>query len=274
MSIWQSLFLGLIQGLTEFLPVSSSGHLVIMQKLLGVQKPGITLEVMLHFGTLIAVLIFFSSDLYRIYNSLKIGLVKLLKREDISEIGRADPMIRIAFFIILASIPTAIIGLIIERFFSELFEATLPVGISLIITGAILWLSSKKTAQARIFAEMKTDDALLIGIAQGLAVIPGISRSGATISTGLLRGLDRKDAARFSFLLSIPALLGVSLKEIPELTLNPSNSLALLGGVVIAVISGYIALRILINLLEQGKFYFFAYYCWAVGIIGVVGSLW
>jgi len=241
-----ALFLGIVQGLTEWLPISSSGHLVLVQQILKMQVP-LLFDVMLHFGTLIAVIVFFWEDILKILNFKSEGK-SLIK------------------YIIVGTIPIILIGLIfhdmIEAFFSNLFV----VGISLIITGIILYLTKKSEGRN----QLKLFDSILIGIAQAFAIIPGISRSGATISTGLFRGIDKEKVFKFSFLLSIPAIIGANLLELIMNPITETSTLPLFVGVVTAAIMGYLALKILYKMLKKGKFYYFYFYCIILGLLVLI----
>jgi len=257
--------LAVIQGLTEFFPISSSGHLVLGQHILGVQAPGIALEVALHLGTLISVFIVFAKD------------IKLLLRASLSFVVAAPPSghtydltlyRRLIVLLVLASILTAVIGLTFKDIFIALFAAPRLVGLMLIVTGIILLLVTRLQG-TKTFWRMRNRDALAIGLAQGLAITPGISRSGLTISTGLLLGFDRDVATRFSFLLSIPAIVGASLLEVPALLrAQPDFPLWWIGvGVLVAALAGVVAILGLVHMLKRGKLSYFAYYVWAIGIL-------
>ncbi|HHV75832.1 MAG TPA: undecaprenyl-diphosphatase UppP [Syntrophothermus lipocalidus] len=252
MNYLDAVILGIVQGLTEFLPVSSSGHLVIFQKLLGFQQPGVTFEVMLHLGTLVAVIAAFWSDVW--------GIIK-------------KPMSRIVYLIILGTIPAGLIGVFLKPLFEQAFESLTVVGVGLIITGFLLVLGEKLGTRAwwgKEVEQTSVGDALFIGLLQGLAITPGISRSGSTISAGLLRGLDREFAARFSFLLSIPAILGAGIlegKDILDSGIAGHSLAPYIVGTVTAAVSSYIAIRIVMGLVKRGRLSLFSYYCWTVGIL-------
>lgn len=204
MSILQSIFLGVVQGLTEFLPVSSSGHLVFFQSLMGLKEPPIFFDVMLHIGTLLAVVVYFWTDICEIAQ----GLGAVLKRKH-----KNLPQVKLFLLIILASIPTGLMGILFKDWFESFFSRPKLVGGMLLITGLVLWLTRFTKKEGKPLGRMGWIDAILIGIAQGFAILPGISRAGATISTGLFCGLDRELSGKFSFLLSIPAILGATLLE-------------------------------------------------------------
>jgi len=255
----QALILGLIQGLTEFLPVSSSGHLVLAQRLLGLREPVLTFDIALHLGTLVAVIIFFRRDIAGIVQGI---------------LGRGPERTSYTWLLvllILGSVPTAAVGLLFKDTFEAMFASVLAVGVSLLITGALLLAAGLAGRPRRDLEKMRSWHALLIGLAQGLAITPGISRSGSTISVALLLGLERELAVRFSFLLSIPAILGAVALQV--LDLPGGTGLAwtplVLGGLV-AGVSGWLALKLLLGLVRQGRIHWFAYYCLALGILALV----
>ena len=244
----EAILLGLIQGLTEFLPVSSSGHLVILSSVLGVETHGLTFEVLVHFGTLIAVLVVFRDDI--------INLIR-------------NPFQKLTLLIIVGAIPTAIIGLSLEDTFEKMFGSLQIVGFGLLVTGALLWVAESIKNNSKDFKQMKYKDAIIIGIAQGIAIIPGISRSGTTIAISLILGLDRRTAARYSFLLAIPVILGATILKTKELIAEPASATLYgpyLVGTIVAGLSGYVAIRLLLKVLQEGKLRYFSVYCWIVGI--------
>nr|WP_239559129.1 undecaprenyl-diphosphatase UppP [Sporohalobacter salinus] len=244
------IILGIVQGITEFLPISSSGHLVIFKKLLGFTEPQLIYDVFLHFGTLIAVTIFYWDDIKELLSfDFKYNKERIL--------------------IIVATLPTAIMGFVLKDTFEKLFGSILSVSIALLVTGVLLWLvDSLDINFDKEIKNLNLLQAIVIGIAQGLAITPGISRSGITIITGLFVGLRRKSAARFSFLIFIPAVLGATLLEVVDLFEVGSievNYLALIIGTVTSTIVGYAAIKFLLRILEKDKFKNFAYYVWGIG---------
>jgi undecaprenyl-diphosphatase len=239
--------LAVVQGLTEWLPISSSGHLVITQKALGLNLP-LIYSVMLHLGTLIVVLTVFRKDIADIIKAV-------VKRDFETEEGK------LALFIVVGSVPTAIIGFIFHDFFESLFSNLPAVGLALLITGAVLFLSEKRLGNKK----MSMTDSLLIGLAQAIAIIPGISRSGLTISTGLLRKIDKKTAFKYSFLLSAPAIAGATIMESKQLALGNIDPVPLLLGTIISMIVGYASLKLLQKIIMSEKIHLFAYYCWLAG---------
>ena len=273
MTILEAIVLGVLQGITEFLPVSSSGHLVLMQHFLGIKESQIFFDVMLHFGTLGAVIIVY----YQLIGSLvRTGFSTLFQaafyRQPRLTIANT-PDLRLIWFLLLGSIPTGLIALLFKDSLEAIFGKPMVVAGMLIITGLILQLSRLGQRQRETETPLRVWHAPLIGITQGLAIIPGISRSGSTISISLLLGLSPQVAAQYSFLLSIPAILGaviLKLRDIGEITIAPT---VIVAGTLTSFIVGYIALRALLAMLNRGRFSVFSYYCFALGIIAAV-SIW
>ncbi|MBT9171921.1 MAG: Undecaprenyl-diphosphatase [Syntrophomonadaceae bacterium] len=259
MSLLEGILLGILQGLTEFLPVSSSGHLVIFQDFFGVRLPGITFEVMVHFGTVLSVFWVFGGDIVRI---IRCSPHKKKER-------------RFLLMLMLGVIPTGLMGLLFRDFFKAFFESTLTVGIMLLLTGAILYSLQNLRPGVKDEATIKPREALFIGFIQGLAIMPGLSRSGATIAAALWSGLDRQTAVRFSFLVSVPVILGVTMLEV--ITLREAGFNSLTGGVwagtLAAFLSGILAIKVFVRLLQAGRFRYFAYYCWLAGGLVIVLKL-
>lgn len=276
MNIFQSLILGLVQGLTEFIPISSSAHLVLVPWAAGWPAPGLAFDTMLHWGTLLAVLAYFRHDWPGIVTG---WLRSVFSRGPWSTAagGRlADPQARLGWWLILGTLPAAAIGYLFEDFFEHLFNSPIAVGGFLLITAAILIVSERLGRRVRKLDEMRPLDALLIGLAQAAAIAPGISRSGATIAAGLGFGLRREDAARFSFLLSMPAILGAGLLQLIQLL--DAGSLAdqwpaLVVGFTAAAVSGYLCIKFLLAYLRRGRLYVFAGYCACVGMAVLAAGL-
>ena len=250
MGILEVIILGVIQGVTEFLPVSSSGHLVITQYLLGINSPGNTLEILFHFGTLLSVVFVF-------FNEIKSILISLHERN--TQI--------LVVYLIIATIPAVFVGIGLKDYLLGIFDSVKFVGLALLFTGSILILSSKfKHSQKKhsVFSS------LAIGLAQALAVIPGVSRSGVTISMSIYLGIPPKEAAKFSFLLSIPVILGASLLGAFELENEGMiDSLTFFVAIITSFIVGILALKLLLKMLEVGKFHFFGVYCFGAGIFAI-----
>lgn len=213
-------------------------------------------DIMLHFGTLLAVVVYFWTDIWKIIRGIEITLKG--KRE-----GQKEA--KLLLWIVLATIPTGLMGILFKHWFESLFSKPKVVGGMLLITGIVLWLTRWTKKEGRPLEQMRWIDSILIGIAQGLAIIPGISRSGATISTGLFCGLDRQLSGKFSFLLSIPAILGAFLLEFKKTDFN-QELWTILIGTSVAFAVGFFSLKFLMNVIKMGQISRFSYYCWAVGI--------
>jgi len=249
--------LGLLQGITEFLPVSSSGHLVLAQALWGLGEPDLLFDVVVHVGTLLAVAVVFRSELWSLWRGL---------------MGRDPAGRRLLGLVILGSIPTAMIGLAAKDWFESLFASPAAVGLALLATGGLLMVTRWAPAGRRGLEQMGWGRAVLVGLAQGLAITPGLSRSGTTIAVGLLLGLERRLAARFSFVLSVPAIVGALVLELADLPAGREVALGpLVAGGVVAAVSGYLALRLLLSLVQHGRLHWFAWYCWALGLAALAG---
>ncbi len=252
MTILQAVILGVVQGLTEFLPISSSGHLVLFQRYFGLEESVLTFDVLLHLGTLVAVFAVFWKD-----------IVSMIKK----------PWQRLTLLIIIATIPTGLMGLGLKDFFEKLFESGRTLGIEFIATGFIIWFADRSTAKLKNIDQISHFDAAFVGFMQGIAILPAISRSGLTIAGSLFRGINREAAARFSFLVSIPAIAGAAvldLKDIIGQGLPAGQPLPFIVGPIVAAISGYWAINYMMKLLREGSMKGFAYYVWALGLM-VIG---
>jgi undecaprenyl-diphosphatase len=258
MSWWDGLILGLVQGLTEFLPVSSSGHLVVTEAALGVRVPGVFVEVALHVATLVAVLIVY----WRRILELSTGALT----------GKGAAW-RSVGLLLLASVPAGIIGVLFNDFFERTFHALGIVGVDFLVTGAILWSAGRARVGDR--PEPDTKGALAIGLAQACAIMPGISRSGSTVAAGIWTGVDPVRAAEFSFLMAVPAIAGAAVLHLPDLSRESMavgmGPLAL--SFVAALVSGVLAIRLLVRLLARRAFHRFAPYCWALGAVTIGWAL-
>jgi len=262
------LILGIVQGLTEFLPVSSSGHLVLFQHAFGMKEPQLLLDVCLHVGTLIAVFVVFFKELQRLASVL-IRLPALIRNAGgIVTLFNQNPDFRMIVLIGFGTLPTGVLGLFFQTQIDSLFGTTRVAGIMLLVTGLLLFLTRRGTAYGRPIAAMTIRDALIIGLSQGMAILPGLSRSGTTISTALLLGVQRETAGPFSFLLSIPAIFGALLLQLSSsLTPSPVSLKMLLLGSATAAVVGFFALKILLRFVNQGRLSLFAPYCWVVGVL-------
>jgi undecaprenyl-diphosphatase len=272
MDILQAIIIGIVQGLTEFLPVSSSAHLVFTPYLLGTES-SLAFDTFLHIGTLVAVVVYFWNDLEHMFKSFIASLADI-PHGKFREGLREDQFKKLAWMILIGTIPAGLAGIFFKDFFEGLFNNIPAVGVFLIITGFLLYASemvSRKTKDKTSLKEMTIKNSILIGIAQACAIAPGISRSGATISTGLFLGLERELAARFSFLLSIPAILGAALVQVHDISsLVDISTGATIAGVIAATISSYLAIKLMLKLISNRDLLVFAYYCWIVGPLAII----
>ncbi|MFV9511861.1 undecaprenyl-diphosphate phosphatase [Tepidibacillus sp. LV47] len=249
----KGIILGIIQGLTEFLPISSTGHLLIFRKLFGLSEAGLFLDTMLHLGTLIAVFIIFWDD-----------ILQLLKK----------PFSKLALLIIVGTIPTALIGLTFEDYFEGISKTGVTVGWEFLLTGMILWLAETMKGKGhKEIDQIQYKDAFIVGILQGAAILPAISRSGLTIAGALFRGIDKSSAARFSFLMSIPAILGAVVLQSLKLlkgeelaSLHAIGTIPLIVATFASAISGYIAIKWMLKIIQRGSLKVFSIYVWILGI--------
>ncbi|MEZ4861561.1 MAG: undecaprenyl-diphosphatase UppP [Caldilineaceae bacterium] len=267
----KAIVLGIVQGATEFIPVSSSGHLVIVPWLLGWNSSSLLFDTILHWGTLLSIVLVFWRDFWAI---IVATLRSLWSR------SLADLYARLGWYIIVGSIPAALLGIYFKDFFEALFGSPLAAGSFLFVT-AFLLISSELLLQRltvrRPLEKLSWGDIIVIGMAQAIALAPGISRSGSTIAAGLARGIRREDAARYSFLLGTPVFLGAGLLQLLDVASTPGNDVVsqvpvLLVGFVVSAISGFIAIRFLLAYLRTRTLYPFAIYCILVGLLVVVGS--
>lgn len=258
-----AVLLGVLQGLTEFLPVSSSGHLVLAQRLLGMEFPGITFEVAVHLGTLGAVLIVYGQDLLGIAG----GVFGLGTPQ---EIRRAR---QLALFLVVGSAPAAVAGIGLKHTFEGLFGSIAAVGVSLLITGIVLMFAGSRVRGTQSAPQLGLMGCLVVGFAQALAIAPGISRSGATVSAGMTLGLRPDEAARFSFLLSVPAVAGAGLVDLLDASWDAFSGSVLLGGALSALVSGYVAIRVFLWILGRGHLRGFSYYCFFLGSMAIAWHL-
>ena len=269
MNLIQAVSLGIIQGLTEFLPVSSSGHLVLMQNLLGLQEPELLLDICLHMGTLLAIIIVFFKDLSDLLVTLFKTPKKIKAAGSLKSLYEDDETFRLGILIVCGCISTALLGILFSKAADALYGSVAIVGVALLVTGVVLWMTRyMATIRGRSQLEMRLLDAFIIGIVQGLAIIPGLSRSGSTIAAALFLGVNREVAGRFSFLLSLPAIVGALVLSLHAnvVATNVPFYLILVGSIVSGVV-GYLSLIILLKVVKKGKFSYFAPYCWVIGLI-------
>ncbi len=266
MSLWQSILLGLLQGATEFLPVSSSGHLTLFGAFLGVSEdePYRFFVVMTHFGTLLAILIYYRRDLWEMIAAFFRSLPRGLRPAEADR----EPL-RLVGIIALGTVPAVLVGLLLDEFLERQFKRPLPAAIFLAVTGFIL-LTTRWTGE-RAKTSVGWRSGLLVGLAQALAILPGISRSGSTIAMGLAAGIERQAAARFAFLLAVPALVGAALFDTLKIeSLAAVDWPVVIAGTLTAFVSGYLALVWLLKLLARQSFWRFAWYCWGASLLGIL----
>ncbi|HYC55473.1 MAG TPA: undecaprenyl-diphosphate phosphatase [Candidatus Binatia bacterium] len=265
MTIVQALILGIVQGLTEFLPVSSDGHLVIVQEVFGLRPPNaVAYDVLLHLGTLVAVVAYFWRDLSEMALAL---------------IGRGGPdqktRIYWIFLLGIATVPVAIAGVLFEDWIGETFNSAAIAGVGLLVTGTMLAFIVGRGATGRMPADLTVRDAVLIGSIQTLALLPGVSRSGSTLFGALTIGLERNTAARFSFLLSIPAIVGALVLKAPAVLemAREGEAAPLIVGPVAAAITGWLAIEVMMRAIRSGSLRGFSVYCWTAGALVLVWSV-
>ena len=271
LNLWEGIVLAIVQGLTEFLPVSSSGHLVIVQSLFkGFEQPGVLFDVVLHFGTLLAVLFFLRREVVAIMKSL---VPRAWGETETHEFGSVRATRNLAVSIVIATIVTGVIGITFEDAVHDLFTSVRTVTVALVITGILLFFSDKVKKDGRDEGQITFCDGAVIGLVQGLALIPGISRSGSTIAVGIFRGLKGETAARFSFLISMPAVLGATILELRYAAMVPVTTMIIYGvSMVVACITGFLTLRLLLFVISKRKLRAFAYYCWTLALVTFVVS--
>ncbi len=260
-----AIVIGIIQGLTEFLPVSSSGHLVLSQHILGLEMPGLTFEVLLHFGTLVSVVWVFWKRIVSIVSSLWSFIHKRNGEKFLADSDR-----KFALLLIVGSIPAAVVGLLFKDFVESAFAAPRLVGFMLLVTGCLLWVADHLAGGNKTITGVSWLDSIIIGCFQALAIMPGISRSGSTITGALFRGLDKRTAAEYSFLLSIPAIAGATLLELIEVLQTGEMAASWLFyalGMFAAAIAGVAAIRIFLRVLVKNKLRYFAVYVWIAGLL-------
>ena len=259
MNVWEALILGVLQGVTEFLPVSSSGHLVIARHLLGIEAEALTFDVMVHLGSLLAVVAVFREELRQMVAGV------LGARRPGAEEGR-----RLFWLLVIASLPVAVVGLLLRDAIERAFSSVLVPAVMLFVTGTLLVFADRAAGSGQ-GSRPGVVHALAMGVGQALAVVPGLSRSGTTMSAGMLAGLTRQAAARFAFLMSIPAILGAAALEAASLVQNgpgvDGGSGVLLAGTAASAASSYLAITLLLRFLQRGRLLPFAVYTWFVGAL-------
>lgn len=258
-----AILLGILQGVTEFLPISSSGHLVLFQHFLPVDGDDLAFDLMLHLGTLVPVLVLFREDLLRMARDVFAGEGPWLAREGV----------RWAMFIVVATVPTVIMGLMLEDLFESMFSGLSSLAWQFAVTAIALHLTASRAEGGLDVRGMTWKHALIIGVAQGVSILPAVSRSGATIVMALLLGLRRDLAGRFSFVLSIPAILGACILKARHVNLDPTVLPAWITGAVVSMIVGWVALLFLMRVIRAGDFSKFAWYCWVMAALSA-GLAW
>lgn len=272
MDIFQAIIIGLVQGLTEFLPVSSSAHLIFAQQALGVSDVGLAFDVLMHVGTLVAVIVYFFNDIVNMIKGFLLSLVDLKNGNFMGEIKK-DPYKKLAWLTILATIPVGVVGVLFNDMIESMFQGLTIPAFLLLVTGCLLYASQRMNSGRIDVRNVTIKEALIMGCGQALAVLPGLSRSGTTIAAGLFAGLDKEFAAKFSFILSIPAILGAAVFQLKDLSGGNIEIGACIAGFIVAVISGYLAISVLLKIVREKSLDIFAYYCWIVGLIVLIGSL-
>jgi undecaprenyl-diphosphatase len=260
-TVFQALVLGILQGLAEFLPISSSAHLALAPWILHWPDPGLAFDVALHFGTLVAVLWYFRAEWIALLVAAKDILVK--RRVDTDRERRV-------LFLIVATIPGAIAGLALEKQAEHAFRAPSLIAIALIVMGIVLWAVDRFAANSRSLTEMRWSDALLIGLAQMFAIIPGVSRSGSTITAGRALRLNREDAAVFSFLMSMPIIAAAAVLKMPQALREQGLSAPMIVGILSSAISGWLAISVLLRLVTRHSYGVFAVYRIILGVAVLV----
>lgn len=287
MSVLQSIFLGAIQGLTEFLPVSSSGHLAILKNFFHIETgTSILFDILLHIGTLLVVFVVYWKDIWKLIletlhmaGDIFTNLGILFKNKKTEEKTKYKRIVRTNYrkfvvLILVSTVPTGILGVLGEKLIKNAGETLLIPGICLLITGVLLLISDRAENCYKIPKDVTYREGALVGVAQGFATLPGLSRSGTTITACLLCGFDRKFAVKYSFILSIPAILGAAVLEISDLG-NEVITSGLVGtylaGMAAAALVGYVCIKTMLVVVKNKKFKYFAFYCFAIGIVSIAG---
>lgn len=277
MTLFESIILGLVQGLAEFLPISSSGHLAALQYIFGIDGSNVlTFTVMLHFGTLVAIFVVYWKDIVDLVKELFATIKDICTGQGV-QVNKNDTR-KLGFMIITASVPTAIIGLLLNDFFESLYARMTVIGVCLIITGCGLFFAERYGGGKRTIKDMNFRNAFFIGLCQSVAIMPGISRSGATMIGGLACKFDRAFAVRYAFLISIPSVLGAFLLEVPDAVRSVSDGTGMslgvmLAGVAVAAVSGYAAIKVMIKAVTNKKLMYFSVYTWIAGVALIIYSI-
>ncbi len=275
MGYFEAVILGLVQGLAEFLPISSSGHLALLQDIFQVEADKVLLfAVLLHLGTLVSVFFVYWKDIWELIAELGLTIKDLCTGKGLRLSER--PVRKLGVMIIVATIPTALIGLLLNDFFSGLYTSMVAVGVGFLITGVLMFLAERMGSANRDIRKMNFRNALFVGILQGIAIYPGISRSGSTLVGGLTTGLKREFAVKFAFLISIPSILGSVILEAPAAIkegLDPQLAGPIAAGVIVAAVSGFFAIKTMIRIVSNKKLSYFSYYVWVLGLCTIAYGL-
>ena len=271
MTYFKAIILGLVQGLAEFLPISSSGHLALLQGLFGIEGESVLLfAVLLHVGTLVSVFICYWKDISELVVELFITIKDIFTGKGLRLNER--PVRKLGVMIIVATIPTAVIGVLFNDLFESFYSSFVAIGTGFIVTGVLMFLAERMGSSNRGIEQMNFRNALFIGILQGVAICPGVSRSGSTLIGGLTTGLRREFAVKFAFLISIPSILGSVVLEVPD-AVKAGLDTAIIGpvaaGVLVAAVSGIIAIKGMIKIVSGKKLSYFSYYVWILGVITI-----
>lgn len=292
MTLFQAIFLGVIQGLTEFLPVSSSGHLAIFKELLGVTTPegasAITFDILLHIGTLAAIFLVFFKDIKKmvlefifmlrdIFLNAKTFVLSLLGKSEKTYIKIISGSYRkFVLMVLISTIPTGIIGLLLKDVIESASSNLAIIGVALLITCVLLLIADGSENLRKTPKNIPYWQSLIVGVVQGIATIPGISRSGSTISTCLFLGFDKKFAVKYSFIMSIPAILGASILDLKDVKFADMGGQlwgCYIVGMIVSAVIGYFCIRLVNYLVKERKFKYFAYYCAVIGLVAIIGAI-
>jgi undecaprenyl-diphosphatase len=275
MTLFESAVLGLVQGLSEFLPISSTGHLALLEHFFGVEgDKALSFAATLHMGTLLSIFAAFRKDVLELLAELAATLKDVFTGKG-PKINKNDTR-RLGFMIIVASLPTAAAGILLRDVFSGLYGSVMAIGAGLVATGTLMFFSERGAYGGRGVMEMKFAHAAFVGLMQSVALCPGVSRSGATIVGGLFSGLQREFAVRFAFLVSIPTVLGAVILEAPEAFgggVGKDLALPMALGTLLAALSGFFAIKAMIRVVSKGKLYYFSIYTWALGALAVAYAI-
>lgn len=275
MTYFKAIILGLVQGLAEFLPISSSGHLALLQGLFGIEGESVlTFAVLLHVGTLVSVFVCYWKDIWELIIELCVTIKDIFTGKGLRLKER--PVRKLGVMIIVATIPTAVIGVLFNDIFEGLYSSFIAIGIGFIVTGVLMFLAERMGSANRSIEHMNFRNALFIGALQGVAICPGVSRSGSTLIGGLTTGLKREFAVKFAFLISIPSILGSVVLEVPDAVkegMDPAIIGPIIAGMTVAAVSGIIAIKGMIKIVSDKKLSYFSYYVWVLGAVTIALGL-